>query len=172
MRPEELTKLLSSLPCPEVLLCVKAGDATDVVAVTTMWVSYDPVIAAVYLKPGSVAHRLVNEGRNFTLNVVDENQNRAALAAGSVKGDAPGKLEQLGLSFAASNTVPSPRVQGVSASYECRVLKVAACGTHDLFLGLVTDSWVAETGKPVVRYRGESRGLGVVLPGQDVKYPH
>lgn len=172
MKSEELAKLLSSLPCPEVLLCVKAGSATDVVAVTTMWVSYDPVIAAVYLKPGSAAHRLVNEGRNFTLNVVDEAQNRQALLAGSLRGDEPDKLAQLGLAFAPSATVPSPRVEGVSASYECRVLKVAACGTHDLFLGLVTDSWIADGGKPVIRYRGESRGLGPVLPGQDVKYPH
>lgn len=172
MKTDDLSRLLSSLPCPEVLLCVQAGDAKDVVAVTTMWVSYDPVIAAVYLKPGSTAHRLVNEGRNFTLNVVDEGQNRAALTAGSVKGDAPDKLEQLGLSFAPSAAVPSPRIEGVSASYECRVLEVAACGTHDLFLGLVTHWWIADSGKPVIRYRGQSRGLGAVLPGQDVKYPH
>lgn len=172
MPSKKLAQLLSSLPCPEVLLCVKVGDATDVVAVTTMWVSYDPVIAAVYLSPGSVAHRLVNEGRNFTLNVVDESQNRAALLAGSLKGDDPGKLGKLGLEFAAAKSVPSPRVAGVSASYECRVLKVAACGTHDLFLGLVTDWWAGDAGKPVIRYRGQSVGLGKALPGAQVSYPH
>ncbi|MDW7711059.1 MAG: flavin reductase family protein [Deferrisomatales bacterium] len=172
MKTDDLSRLLSSLPCPEVLLCVQAGDVKDVVAVTTMWVSYDPVIAAVYLKPGSAAHRLVNEGRNFTLNVVDEAHNRQALLAGSLGGDDPGKLDRLDLGFLPATTVPSPRIEGVSASYECRVLKVAACGTHDLFLGLVTDFRVAETGKPVIRYRGESRGLGGALPGPDVKYPH
>lgn len=172
MRSKELAKLLSSLPCPEVLLCVKAGDSQDVAAVTTMWVSYDPVIAAVYLSPGSTVHRLVNEGRNFTLNVVDEPQNPQALLAGTLHGNDPGKLAKLGLTFTPGKTVPSPRVKGVSASYECRVLKVAACGTHDLFLGLVTDSWVADAGKPVIRYRGESRGLGAALPGQGVSYPH
>lgn len=172
MRAEDLTKLLSSLPCPEALLCVKSKSGTDVVAVTTMWVSYDPVIAAVYLLPGSVAHKLVNECRNFTLNVVDENQDRQALLAGSLSGDDPTKMDKLGLSFDPSTTIESPRIQGVSATYECRVLKVAACGTHDLFLGLVTDWWAREDGKPVIRYHGESHGLGKALSGPQVSYPH
>ncbi len=172
MKKKDLAVLLSSLPCPEVLLCVQAGEATDVVAVTTMWVSYDPVITAVYLKPGSVAHKLVNEGRNFTLNVVDEGQDRKALMAGSLPGDDPKKMKKLDLKLTPSKTVESPRIQGVSASYECRVLKVAACGTHDLFLGLVTE-WTAEKeGSPVIRYHGESRGLGKALRGSKVSYPH
>ncbi|GAB4263871.1 MAG: hypothetical protein Kow0092_15130 [Deferrisomatales bacterium] len=172
MRREDLPRLLSSLPCPEVLLCVRAGAAADVVAVTTMWVSYDPVITAVYLRPGTTAHRLVNESRNFTLNVVDEAQDRQALLAGSLPGDDPEKLAKLGLAFVDSETVESPRIDGASASYECRVLKVAACGTHDLFLGLVTGWTTRDGGKPVIRYGGESRGLGAALGGPSVDYPH
>lgn len=172
MKKRELAELLSSLPCPEVLLCVKAGEATDVVAVTTMWVSYDPVITAVYLKPGTVAHRLVNEGRNFTLNVVDESQDRQALRAGSLSGDDPKKMKKLELDLVPSKSIESPRVQGVSASYECRVLKVAACGTHDLFLGLVTGWSATGEGNPVIRYRGKSWGLGKALKGSKVSYPH
>lgn len=168
----ELSTLLSSLPCPEALLCVRAGKDTDVVAVTTMWVSYDPVIAAVYLKPGSVAHRLVNEGRNFTLNVVDEAQNRQALIAGSMRGSNPKKLEKLKLTLSEAQSVESPRVEGAAANYECRVLKVAACGDHDLFLGLVTGWTVRADGRPVVRFRGQSCAVGSALGGPKVAYPH
>ncbi|MBE7417920.1 MAG: flavin reductase family protein [Ideonella sp.] len=168
----ELSKLLSSLPCPETLLCVRAGEVTDVAAVTTMWVSYDPVIVAVYLRPGIRTHKLVNEGRQFTLNVVDEAQNPQALLAGSLKGDDPDKLKKLALQFEPAASIDSPRVSGAAASYECRVLKVAACGDHDLFLGLVTGWNVRDGGKPVVRWGGHSHAIGATLEAPAVKYPH
>lgn len=171
-RYAELGKLLSSLPCPQALLAVRAGDATDIAAVTAMWVSYDPVIVAVYLRPGMRTHALVNQGRQFTINVVDEAQNEKALLAGSIKGDDPAKLDKLGLRLEPAESVDSPRVAGAAASYECRVLKVAACGDHDLFLGLVTGWSVRKGGKPVVRCGGRSHSVGAELPGPRVKYPH
>ena len=169
--PSPLARLLGSLPCPQGLLAVRAGDATDVVAATAMWVSYDPVIVAVYLKPGSTAHRLVSEARHFTFNVADEAQNAAALKAGSIGGADAKKLARLGLALEAGS-VPSPRVAGAAASYDCRVLVVAACGAHDLFLGLVRDSSVRDGARPVVRFGGTSRGVGAALPGPAVSYPH
>lgn len=171
-RNAELGRLLSSLPCPQALLCVRAGEATDIAAVTAMWVSYDPVIIAVYLHPGMRTHQLVNQGRHFTINVVDEAQNAKALLAGSIKGDDPDKLEKLALRLEPSESVASPRVAGSAASYECRVLKVAACGDHDLFLGLVTGWSVRKGGKPVVRFGGQSHSVGAALEGPAVKYPH
>lgn len=171
-RNAELGRLLSSLPCPQALLCVRSGDVTDVAAVTAMWVSYDPVIVAVYLHPGMRTHKLVNQGRHFTINVVDEAQNAKALLAGSIKGDDPDKLEKLALRLEPSESVASPRVAGSAANYECRVLKVAACGDHDLFLGLVTGWNVRKGGKPVVRWGGASRAVGAALEGPVVKYPH
>jgi flavin reductase (DIM6/NTAB) family NADH-FMN oxidoreductase RutF len=137
-----------------------------------MWVSFDPVIVAVYLRPGTRTHKLVNEGRQFTLNVVDEAQNKQALLAGSLKGDDPDKLRKLALEFTPSESIDSPRVGGSAASYECRVLKVAACGDHDLFLGLVTGWSVRADGKPVVRWQGRSCAVGAALEGPAVKYPH
>jgi flavin reductase (DIM6/NTAB) family NADH-FMN oxidoreductase RutF len=171
-RYAELGKLLSSLPCPQALLAVQAGDATDIAAVTAMWVSYDPVIIAVYLRPGMRTHELVNQSRQFTINVVDEAQNAKALLAGSIKGDDPTKLDKLALRLEPAESVGSPRVVGAAASYECRVLKVAACGDHDLFLGLVTGWNVRKGGKPVVRYGGRSHSVGAELEGPLVKYPH
>ena len=150
---------------------MKAGDTTDIATATAMWVSYDPVILAVYLKPGSTAHRLVNEGRSFTFNVADESQNAAALKAGSIKGADAKKLAKVGLTLVRGSTA-SPRVEGAAASYDCRVLKVAACGDHDLFLGLVTDWSVREGGKPVVRFGGQSCAIGPSLGGPKVGYPH
>lgn len=172
MAKTKVSELLSSLPCPEALLCVKTAEGMDVVAVTTMWVSYDPVIAAVYLLPGTVAHKLVNECRNFTINVVDESQNRQALLAGSIKGDDPSKIKKLALKFSKSKGIGSPGIEGSAATYECRVLKVAACGTHDLFLGLVGDYSVRKGGKPVIRFGGKSLRLGEELTGPAVAYPH
>ena len=88
------------------------------------------------------------------------------------KGDDPKKLEKLALQFEASESIDSPRVAGAAASYECRVLKVAACGDHDLFLGLVTGHGVRDGGKPVVRWGGRSHAIGAALEGPAVKYPH
>lgn len=171
-RNKELSKLLSSLPCPQGLLCMQAGEAIDIVAATAMWVSYDPVIVAVYLKPGTTAHKLLNEGRNFTFNTGDEQQNEATLKAGSIRGTVADKLQQLGLKLLPSESIESPRVDGSAASYECRVLKVAACGDHDLFLGLVTGWSVRAGAKPVVRYGGQSHAVGTALKGPKVGYPH
>ena len=119
-RNKDLAKLLSSLPCPQGLLCMQAGEAIDIVAATAMWVSYDPVIVAVYLKPGTTAHKLLNEGRNFTFNTGDEQQNEATLKAGSIRGTVADKLQQLGLKLLPSESIESPRVDGSAASYECR----------------------------------------------------
>lgn len=172
VRHAELAQLLSSLPCPQALICARVGETTDVAAVTAMWVSYDPVIVAVYLRPGMRTHRLVNEGRQFTLNVVDEAQNAQALLAGSLKGDNPDKLKQLALPLEPADSIDSPRIGGAAASYECRVLKVAACGDHDLFLGLVTGWRLRPGAKPVVRWGGRSCAVGAELAGPAVKYPH
>lgn len=169
--PSPLAMLLGSLPCPEGLLCVKSGDATDIATATAMWVSYDPVILAVYLKPGSTAHRLVNESRAFSFNVADESQNEAALKAGSIKGADAKKLAKVGLALV-PGTTGSPRVEGAAASYDCKVLKVAACGDHDLFLGLVTAWSVRDGGQPVVRFGGQSCAIGKPLGGPQVGYPH
>ncbi len=171
MSAEDRTTLLSSLPCPELLLCVRAGGETDVATVTAMWVSYEPVIAAVYLRPGTTAHRLVATAREFTLNLVDEAQDRAALTAGSLSGADPDKLSRLGLEFTAPRAVESPRIRGAAAHYECRVVGITPCGSHDLILGVVT-AWDAPGGTPVIRYGHRSHRLGDPIPGPDVAYPH
>ena len=171
-RAAELSRLLSSLPCPQGLLCVQAGESIDIVAATAMWVSYDPVIIAVYLKPGTTAHKLLNDGRNFSFNTGDESQNEATLKAGSIKGTVADKMQQLKLALEPSESIDTPRVAGSAASYECRVLKVAACGDHDLFLGLVTGWSVRDGARPVVRYGSQSHAVGAALKGPKVGYPH
>ena len=94
-----------------------------------------------------------------------------SLAAGREIWGYPKKLAKVGLAFEAGS-VPSPRIAGAAASYDCRVLKVAACGDHDLFLGLVREWSVREGGRPVVRFGGASHRIGDALPGPAVRYPH
>lgn len=142
--PEEYDKLrrrvLWKMPSGLYVLGSRSGEERNLM--TLNWasqVAFEPKLLAVSVEQTAVTHRLVHEGRVFSLNLVDRDD-RAIVRkfVKPVEADAAaGTLN--GFAVREGRTGAPILVQAVGW-IECQVRQEVACGGHTLFVGEVVDS--------------------------------
>lgn len=146
-------RVLWSLPTGLYVLGSAAGGRRNLM--TLNWatqVATDPKLVAVSVEAGALTHRLVSEGRAFTLNVLPREE-RAIVRKFVKPLDDPGDPGHLA-GFAVHAAVTGAPILSVAAAWlDCRVVHELACGSHTVFCGEVVDC--AET--PVDRSEGVLR---------------
>jgi flavin reductase (DIM6/NTAB) family NADH-FMN oxidoreductase RutF len=172
MYKDDLRDILEELPCPEVILSVDCKGKKDLMTATAMWLSYDPVIVAIYIRPDRMTHDLVKEAREFAINVCSEEQAPLALDVGTSTGREADKIKQFNIKTAKAQFIRSPLIDGCVANYECKVVNSFEIGNHTCFLGLVVGYRKDNNLKPLNRFRGKTYKLGEALAEVKIEYPH
>lgn len=169
---KEIAELLEELPCPETILSVDANGKKDLMTATAMWVSYDPVLVAIYIAPERYTHGLIKEAREFVLHVCSTDQLKLAEGAGTISGKEADKFKKLNVKTQAAKVVKSPIIQGCVAYYECKVINSFEMGNHTCFIGLVVHHGSEKSRMPLTRFRRKSYALGEALGAVNLDYPH
>jgi flavin reductase (DIM6/NTAB) family NADH-FMN oxidoreductase RutF len=117
-------------------------------------VSLDPPLVLVCLGHTAGAIDLFRSAGHFGINVLAEDQRDLSDRFSRKRDDRFG-----GLDWRRGKT-GVPLLAGVLATLECSVWRSVAAGDHDIFIGQVVDTHVAE-GAPLIHYSGHYRRLDV-----------
>jgi len=133
---------LRMIPYGLYVLTAKGGDGR-MTAATVNWVtqcSFAPALVAVGVKADSQTHALIDESKEFVLNVIAKGDNGVAFTffkPAVVEGNTIG-----GEPFAPGAVVKAPVLDKAPAHVECRVVEAVKRGDHTLFVGEVVEARV------------------------------
>ncbi|HEV8295928.1 MAG TPA: flavin reductase family protein [Acidimicrobiales bacterium] len=137
---EILNKVTWKIPNALALVGSRAGDVRN--AMTTSWItqlSMEPVLIGVGVDNTAVTHRLITEGRSFTVNLWDASDTRVFVKFSKPATDDGATLNGRPVHAA---TTGAPVFDEAVAWMDCEVRHTLDLGTHTLFVGEVVDAAV------------------------------
>jgi flavin reductase (DIM6/NTAB) family NADH-FMN oxidoreductase RutF len=139
---EVVNRVTWKIPNALVLIGSRAGGERN--AMTASWVtqlSMEPVLIGVGIDVTAVTHRLIAEGRAFSVNLWDAEDTKVF-----VKFSKPAKDDGQTLNGRAvrSATTGAPVFDEAIAWVDCEVRQSIDLGTHTLFIGEVVDASVRD----------------------------
>lgn len=103
----------------------------------TMPISFSPPIVAISLGHRRFSHYVIENSRQFVLNIPDESLLSQVRFCGSVSGQRKDKFMESGLTKQAALKVHAPLVDECFAHIECQVFRTFDVGDHTIFCGTV-----------------------------------
>jgi flavin reductase (DIM6/NTAB) family NADH-FMN oxidoreductase RutF len=162
---ETTNKVLWSIPNVLCLVGSRSGDEWN--AMTTSWVTQvamEPVLVAVGVDKKALTHRLIEEGRAFSINLWDRNDTRPF-----VKFSKPATKDGMALNerVIREGATGTPIFEEAIAYIECSLRQAVDCGSHTLFVGEVVECGFQNDGqdKAVARMEDTRMKYGGVLRG-------
>jgi flavin reductase (DIM6/NTAB) family NADH-FMN oxidoreductase RutF len=133
-------RVLWAMPSGLYLLGSRAGQVDNLM--TLNWatqVSFDPKLVAVSVERAAATHRLVEEGRVFTLSILSREDRAVVRRFVKPAEPGPGPSELNG--FAVRRATTGAPILGQAVAWlDCRVTEVVPVGGHSLFVGEVVDA--------------------------------
>lgn len=122
-------------PLPAVMVSV--GDMCESNILTVAWtgiLSSDPPRTYISVRPSRHSHKILEEKREFVINLTNEKLAFATDYVGIYTGAKVNKFEKCGLTKEKSEVVSAPTIKEAPVALECRVFDVIHSGTHDIFM--------------------------------------
>ena len=108
--------------------------------ITIAWAmptSADPPIVAISISPNAYSHKLIEETKEFVVNIPTVEILRQVKACGMVSGRGSDKFGEIGLTPFPAKKVRIPLIKECVAHMECRVVSQLKTGDHTVFVGEV-----------------------------------
>ena len=126
----------------DALLVSKSKQKVNVMALAwkTIGELWGDPICTVAVAPSRYTFSLLNEVKEFTLNVPSPQIAEAVNIAGSCSGRDTDKIAQAGLKLTPSKHITVPMIEQAQICYECKVIHTAESGaicSHRLFFGKI-----------------------------------
>lgn len=132
-------------PVPAALVTVGAGETANVL--TVAWcgiVCSQPPMTYISVRPERHSYGLLKEGGEFVIHLTNEALVRATDYCGVYTGAKVNKFEKCHLTRIPSTEVAPPTIAEAPLALECRVRRVEALGSHDMFLADIVAVTVQE----------------------------
>ena len=133
-------------PTPVFLLTTVSKDGTP--NVTTMhWVcqvAMEPLMAAISLRPGRYTCSLIQETKEFVLNIPTVDLMHQTHVFGTTTGREIDKFQETGLTPVPAKLVHPPHIAECIAHIECRVTQEIPVGAHIMFVAEIVAVTVEE----------------------------
>ena len=129
---------------PNALALVGSASGEEWNAMTTSWItqlSMEPVLIGIGVDNKAVTHRLVTEGRSFTINLWSSEDTRPFVKFSKPAERAENKLNGRDVFQA---TTGAPVFSEAIAWMDCEVRQSLDLGTHTLFIGEVVDAGIRD----------------------------
>jgi flavin reductase (DIM6/NTAB) family NADH-FMN oxidoreductase RutF len=123
--------------------CVdKKGEANIVTLAWSMPTSFDPPLIAISVSPRRYSHKLIEETKEFVVNVPTIEIARETLFCGRVSGRKHNKFEEAPLTALPAKKVQAPLIKECVAHLECKLVQKITTGDHTIFVGKVLTAHV------------------------------
>ena len=123
-------------------------------------VSYKPPLLALSLYRGSKSIELIEQTRDFGVNLVSQDQTDLGVSLGKKWKEEEDKFESLGIALHPPSHINSPLIKGSFAKMECRVTQIYYQNEIVLFLAEVLSLDVDHEKRPLVYFEGNFFTLG------------
>jgi len=118
--------------------CVdKAGKANAITLAWSMPVSINPPIVAMSIAPKRYSHQLIEETKEFVINIPTMDIVRETLFCGRRSGRTYDKFKETHLTTLPAKMVKPPIIKECVAHLECKLERQITIGDHTLFIGRV-----------------------------------
>ena len=127
-------------PLPAVMVsCQRPGEKPNIITIAwTGTVCSNPAMVSISVRPDRYSHDIINETREFVINLVDRNLVRAMDYCGVRSGRDIDKFKECRLTAIDSESVSAPSIGESPVCIECKVSQVIKLGSHDMFIANVT----------------------------------
>jgi flavin reductase (DIM6/NTAB) family NADH-FMN oxidoreductase RutF len=127
------------------LSCVdKAGKANAITLAWSMPVSINPPMVAVSIAPKRFSHQLIEETKEFVINIPTIDIVQETLFCGRRSGRIYDKFKETRLITLPAKMVKPPIIKECVAHLECRLEEQITVGDHTLFIGRVLTAYANE----------------------------
>jgi flavin reductase (DIM6/NTAB) family NADH-FMN oxidoreductase RutF len=125
--------------------CVdKEGKANVITLAWSMPVSINPPIVAISIAPKRYSHQLVEETKEFVVNIPTMDIVQETLFCGRRSGRSHDKFEETRLTTMPAQMVKPPIIKECVAHLECKLERQITVGDHTLFTGRVLTAYANE----------------------------
>lgn len=122
--------------------CVdKAGKANAITLAWSMPVSMNPPMVVISIAPRRYSHELIEETKEFVVNVPTMDIAKETLFCGRRSGRTHDKYKETRLTTLPSKMVKPPIIKECVAHLECRLEEQITVGDHTLFIGRVLTAY-------------------------------
>jgi len=121
---------------------LKPKKANIITLAWSMPLSSDPPMVAVSIAPRRYSHRLIEQTKEFVVNVPTMKIVREVLYCGRVSGRSEDKFKGAKLTRLPAKKVKAPLIKECVAHLECKLSKQVKVGDHTLFVGEVVAAHV------------------------------
>lgn len=146
MKKRSITPSTFLAPVPAALVtCQDRGGRPNIITIAwTGVVCSDPPMVSISIRPSRYSYGIIKETGEFVVNIPTVDIIRKADHCGITSGKDSDKFADTGLTPVSAEKVGAPLIGECSISMECRVTEIVPLGIHDMFLGEVVASHIAE----------------------------
>jgi len=127
------------------LTCIdREGKANIITLAWTMPVSMEPPLIAVSIAPRRYSHEMIEETKEFVINVPTMEIVKETFFCGRKSGRDMDKFKEIKLTSLPAKTVKAPIIKECIAHLECKLYKQVSAGDHTLFIGEVQAAYADE----------------------------
>lgn len=133
-------------PVPAALVtCQDSGGRSNVITIAwTGVVCSDPPMVSISIRPSRYSHGIIKASGEFVLNIPPVEIVRKVDTCGILSGKNVNKFSEAGLTAIPADKVSAPLIDECVVCLECRVTEIVPLGIHDMFLGEILATHVAE----------------------------
>lgn len=137
------------VPSPAVMVSCKGKDSDSTPNIITLaWVGIvcsKPPMVGISIRPGRYSYSLIEETKEFVVNLPTKALLTATDYCGTVSGKRVDKFAKTGLTPIPGEKIGAPLIKECPVNLECKVRQIIPLGAHDLFLGEIVAVHIEET---------------------------
>lgn len=138
------SSILNPVPLVMVSCCDGKGNNNIITLAWAGTVNTNPPMVSISVRPSRYSHKMIEDTKEFVINLVSENLIKAADMCGVRSGRDMDKFSELGLTPGKATIVKAPIIEESPINIECKVVKIIKLGSHDLFIAEVVASNIDE----------------------------
>lgn len=141
VNPSSAYKLLHPMHTVLVSCTGKDGEPNIITLAWVMPTSIDPPLVAIGIRPERHSHRLIEETREFVINIPTMKTLKETLFCGRRSGRNYDKFKETGLTPLPAKKVKSPIIKECVAHLECKLHSQFTTGDHTIFIGKIVEAY-------------------------------
>ncbi|MDI6846926.1 MAG: flavin reductase family protein [Candidatus Bathyarchaeia archaeon] len=139
--PSSAYKLLHPMHTVLVSCAGKTGKPNIITLAWAMPTSINPPLVAVSIAPRRHSHSLIEETKEFVVNIPTMNILKETLFCGRVSGREHDKFKEAGLTPLPAKKVKPPIIKECVAHLECKLHSQFTTGDHTIFVGEIVEAY-------------------------------
>ena len=141
VNPSSAYRLLHPMHTVLVSCVSEAGKPNIITLAWAMPTSISPPLVAVSIAPGRHSHRLIEETREFVVNIPTMEILNQTLFCGRVSGRDHDKFKEANLTPLPAKKVKPPIIKECVAHLECKLHSQFTTGDHTIFVGEIVEAY-------------------------------